>query len=259
MSIAASGHISRPPGQATPADVCHNRPPVHANPQLRMSTAPDSSSSPAKTSRFSLPRRAWWGIAAAFGVGLLLFVIVWLDQRSSNQFFRAEDTPTSATGQVFEPLPAPLPGDGDRSASGLSEAAQDIANTPRPLETRPVPAPAPAQPAAPPDQVAQPDRPPPRPTNPLASGDAPQPISRPAPKYPSEALRNNETGTVVVKVNVGIDGTPTDVGIARSSRSRALDRAAIQAVRAWTFKPAQRDGQAVAGTIEVPIEFKLDR
>jgi len=28
-------------------------------------------------------------------------------------------------------------------------------------------------------------------------------------------------------------------------------------VRKWRFRPAQRDGQAVAGTIIVPVEFKL--
>jgi len=58
-------------------------------------------------------------------------------------------------------------------------------------------------------------------------------------------------------VEVGLDGEPTSVSIASSSQSRDLDRAAMDAVRKWRFRPAQRDGQAVAGTIIVPVEFKL--
>ena len=41
------------------------------------------------------------------------------------------------------------------------------------------------------------------------------------------------------------------------SGSRDLDRAAVNAVRQWRFQPAQRDGQAVAGAVTVPIDFKM--
>jgi protein TonB len=41
--------------------------------------------------------------------------------------------------------------------------------------------------------------------------------------------------------------------------SRSLDRAASDAVRRWRFRPAVREGQAVAGTIQVPITFNLER
>jgi protein TonB len=70
-------------------------------------------------------------------------------------------------------------------------------------------------------------------------------------------MRRNETGMVRVQVEVGVDGTPLSVSIAASSQSRDLDRAALDAVRKWRFRPAQRDGQAVAGTVVVPIEFRL--
>jgi len=50
---------------------------------------------------------------------------------------------------------------------------------------------------------------------------------------------------------------PINVTVAASSQSRDLDRAALDAVRRWRFRPAQRDGQPVAGTVVVPIEFKL--
>ena len=85
----------------------------------------------------------------------------------------------------------------------------------------------------------------------------PTPISSPAPRYPQRALRRRETGTVRVQVEVGPDGVPTDVSVSESSNSRELDRAALDAVRKWRFSPAVRDGQAVAGSVVVPIEFRL--
>ena len=217
----------------------------------RMSTLQPSAP---RGSRFGLSRRAWWVVAAGFGVGFLLFLLLWLDQRNDSNFYRAEGKVDSADGQVFEPLPAPMAG-GDGSASGLSEAAEEALRNPPP----PPPAPAPRRVETPvPRPVA--DAPPqnPRPSATLAPGSVPVPISKPAPDYPVDAQRNNETGTVVVRIEVGADGTPTDVTLARRSGSRSLDRAAIKAARRWRFRPAQRDGQAVAGAVEVPMAFSLE-
>ncbi len=205
-------------------------------------------------SRFGLSRRAWWVVAGGFGVGLLLFVLLWLDMRDNGNFYRAEDKPDSADGQVFEPLPAPIAG-GDRSASGLSEAAAEAIRNPPPpppvLMPQPVEAPIP-RPIA---DATQQDN---RPDAALAPGSVPVPISKPAMKYPADALRNNETGKVVVRIEVGADGEPTAVSIVTRSGSRSLDRAAVQAAKRWRFRPAQQNGRAVAAAVEVPIVFSLD-
>lgn len=84
---------------------------------------------------------------------------------------------------------------------------------------------------------------------PLAAGN-------PEPRYPSGALRRGEGGTVVLRVNVGADGKPEEVEVARHSGSRELDRAALVAVRDWRFRPATRDGREVASVVEQPVEFK---
>jgi protein TonB len=84
----------------------------------------------------------------------------------------------------------------------------------------------------------------------------PQPISTPSPKYPAQALRNGERGTVMVSVEIGADGVPTDVGVAKSSGSRHLDRAAVDAVRRWRFRPAMADGRPTTGRVQVPISFE---
>ncbi|TXH70523.1 MAG: TonB family protein [Lysobacteraceae bacterium] len=215
----------------------------------------------AQGTRWGLSRRAWRIIVGGFALGLLLglgaFLLMWLDQRNDKEFYRAEGKPDQVDGQIFEPLPAPLPGESaSRGASGMSEAAEAAANRPRPIEQRPSPsvAPSPGNPVA---ATTAPTQSRPEPT--LAPGSQPVAISRPAPKYPSDALRRGESGKVVVRVDVGADGVPTEVSLVERSRSRSLDRAALQAARQWRFRPAQRGGQAIAGTVEIPIEFTLQR
>lgn len=135
----------------------------------------------------------------------------------------------------------------------------------RPVETLPPPAP-PAAVTNPTASTEAPARsgtarraerkPSPAPT--VADRD-PQPLARIQPEYPAQAFRAHEEGTVVVRVDVDARGKPTNADIARRSGSRELDRAAVDAVRRWQFKPALKDGKAIASTVEVPVEFKLDR
>lgn len=85
-----------------------------------------------------------------------------------------------------------------------------------------------------------------------------RPVSQPAPEYPASAVRNREEGTVMLVVDVGADGRPTDVRVEQRSRSGDLDRAAIEAVRGWSFEPAIRNGKAEASSVRVPVDFRLD-
>ena len=194
-------------------------------------------------------RRALLVAGIAFAIGLLLFGLLWLDQRDNNDFYRADGVPRSAEGQQFEPLPAPLPaGEGRDNASGMGDAGEVAVDGPPRSVDAPV---APVAPASPP--------PPPAPPAAIADSAVPQPLSSPAPRYPREAQRRGETGTVLLRVHVGPDGTPYSVDLVQGSGSRALDRAASDAVRRWRFRPAIRNGQAVAGTVQVPITFNLQR
>ncbi|MBJ6980500.1 energy transducer TonB [Luteimonas sp. MC1572] len=101
-------------------------------------------------------------------------------------------------------------------------------------------------PAAKPPSTRQPDR-------------EATPITRVEPTYPATAYRAREEGTVLVTANVDASGVPLSVDVARRSGSRALDQAAVAAVRQWRFEPAMRGGKAVASTVEVPVSFRLDR
>jgi periplasmic protein TonB len=240
--------------ETRPREPCHN-PASSVSAIARMSTVPPKPPQQPSGPRFGLSRRAWWVVAGGFGAGVLLFLMLWLDMRNDGDFYRAENKTDGADGQVFEPLPAPM-ADGDRSASGMSEAAEEAMRNPPPtpppvVAPRPVETPA-QRPVA--DNAAQTNRP----ASGLAPGSVPVPVSKPAMKYPADALRNGETGKVVVRIEVGADGEPTAVSIVSRSGSRSLDRAAVQAAKRWRFRPAQQNGRAVAAAVEVPIAFTLE-
>lgn len=82
-------------------------------------------------------------------------------------------------------------------------------------------------------------------------------LRNPPPEYPLSARRLGQEGWVVLRVKVDPSGAPAEVHLARSSGVISLDRAALEAVRRWTFVPARRGEEAVAAWVEVPIRFQL--
>lgn len=78
------------------------------------------------------------------------------------------------------------------------------------------------------------------------------------PRYPADAIARQQSGDVVLRVQVGSDGLPKDVEVESSSGVESLDAAAREAVRGWTFNPRQRDGQAIEQWVLVPISFRAD-
>ena len=80
----------------------------------------------------------------------------------------------------------------------------------------------------------------------------------PPPRYPRQALRNGDTGTVLLRVLVDEQGWPRDVAVETSSGHRELDRAATQQVLSkWRFHPATHQGRPIRAYALVPIGFSL--
>ncbi|MGN6111839.1 MAG: energy transducer TonB [Luteimonas sp.] len=77
------------------------------------------------------------------------------------------------------------------------------------------------------------------------------------PAYPVAAARRGAEGTVMLQIAIDANGVPTDIGYAQRSGDADLDRAARTAARDWRFRPALRDGRAVATTVNVPVRFIL--
>jgi protein TonB len=85
----------------------------------------------------------------------------------------------------------------------------------------------------------------------------PAPADNPPPRYPAEAHRAGIEGTVVLRVGVRSDGGVEFVEVAQSSGHRALDDAAVEAVRRWRFTPGRIDGRTAPFVLRLPIVFKL--
>ena len=78
------------------------------------------------------------------------------------------------------------------------------------------------------------------------------------PAYPEASRRRGEEGVVRVELFVDPTGRVADVRILESSGFSALDAAAVQAVREWRFRPAQRAGLPVAGSLSTAVHFRLE-
>ena len=77
------------------------------------------------------------------------------------------------------------------------------------------------------------------------------------PNYPSQARRRNQQGVVLVEVRLDERGQQRSLNVLRSSGVESLDRAALEAVAKWRFRPETTGGQAVPSRVQIPIQFAL--
>lgn len=163
-----------------------------------------------------------------------------------------------------EPLPAPRPR--SRAAAHplpAAEPSRRMETPPPPVLALPEPAAA-AEPAFVVPQAPEKRAPAAEPRTEVASV-APTPASfsaaylrNPAPRYPLEARRSGEQGTVTLRVLVTREGHAARVDVEKSSGSARLDAAALEAVKAWRFVPARKGQEAIESSVLVPIVFRLE-
>jgi TonB family protein len=74
------------------------------------------------------------------------------------------------------------------------------------------------------------------------------------PAYPSQLMRENIAGTVILYAVIHADGTVGDVRVLRSVDDR-LDRFAAEAISRWKFEPATKNGTPVdvEATFQIPF------
>lgn len=80
----------------------------------------------------------------------------------------------------------------------------------------------------------------------------------PRPTYPARAERLGQSGFVVCRITVGVDGRVVAVEMEASSGYEILDRAALDAVTRWEFAPGTRDGEPVEMDVRKRLWFRLD-
>jgi len=77
------------------------------------------------------------------------------------------------------------------------------------------------------------------------------------PSYPAQARRRNQQGRVMLEVRLDARGEQLGLSLLRSSGIDSLDRAALEAVSGWRFRPQTAGGRAVPSRVQIPIEFAL--
>jgi protein TonB len=99
--------------------------------------------------------------------------------------------------------------------------------------------------------------------------DPPKPIFRRAtrdpryasdfqPSYPSNLIVREIEGSATIRVLVGTDGRVREAVVVSASHPDFGKAAMRQALKAWRFKPATRDGQPVEDWQTVPVTFVLN-
>lgn len=139
---------------------------------------------------------------------------------------------------------------------------------PKPVEKH---KPQPANPQVPSPQNAITPTAPPTPQATPTPTQAPQPqelpvqapridashLKNPAPQYPSLSRRLREQGKVLLELLILANGSVGEVRVKTSSGYERLDKAALDAVKAWRYLPAKRGGLAIPYRYLQPIEFSL--
>lgn len=159
-------------------------------------------------------------------------------------------------------LAAPISGRVDRSPAPVPSVAQSAAQgemqaQDREDPTSPPPASTIAEVSAGPAAAAASGRAAAVAPQPAPAAGTPAYLDAPEPEYPRSAREDDQEGLVVLRVLVSRQGLPAEIGIARSSGFRALDAAAVAAVKRWTFSPARLDDRDIDSWMDVPIRFRL--
>lgn len=87
--------------------------------------------------------------------------------------------------------------------------------------------------------------------------EPPVPVRTVAPQFPTEMRSQRVSGVVTVSIQIDEQGNVTDSMVEKSSHP-AFDPAAVAAVRKWKFKPAKKDGAAVAVRVSIPVKFVFE-
>jgi TonB family protein len=79
------------------------------------------------------------------------------------------------------------------------------------------------------------------------------------PQYPDSALNDHISGSVTVQYVVDKRGRTQDVRVIRSSPRGVFDRATVDAIEGWRYRPAKYNGQPVEVPVRILIRFELPK
>ena len=86
------------------------------------------------------------------------------------------------------------------------------------------------------------------------------PVLRIEPKYPVEAARDNQEGSVTLQFDITKNGSTDNIQVIESFPQQTFDKVSVTALKQWTYKPRIQGGQAQRQTgITVQLDFRMDK
>ncbi|MEM9081502.1 MAG: TonB family protein [Verrucomicrobiota bacterium] len=85
----------------------------------------------------------------------------------------------------------------------------------------------------------------------------PRPTTKIPPRYPKDLLKKKIEGRVIVLVTVDERGVVANATVKETSGFRAMDKAAVNAVKRWKFKPGIKGGRKAMMTARIPFNFRV--
>jgi protein TonB len=85
----------------------------------------------------------------------------------------------------------------------------------------------------------------------------PTPVKTPPPEFPSSMKQKGVSGLVALRVDIDETGAVTGCVVSKSSNAE-FEQPAINAVKNWKFKPAQKAGAPVKISLILPIKFSIE-
>jgi TonB family protein len=76
------------------------------------------------------------------------------------------------------------------------------------------------------------------------------------PEYSEEARKARVEGVVRLRIDIGLDGVPTNIQVI-SGVGLGLDERAVEAIRQWRFEPAEAGGRPVVAPALIEVGFRL--
>ncbi len=90
---------------------------------------------------------------------------------------------------------------------------------------------------------------------PASRSNMPVLIHKEQPDYTAEARAAKIQGVVIIRIEIGPDGTPRVLKVVQSL-DPGLDQKAIEAVSKWRFRPATRNGTPISLEVTVEVNFR---
>lgn len=156
--------------------------------------------------------------------------------------------PPPAAPKRIAPAPAPV-----IAAAPTPTAAPATFVAPPP---EPVPPPVNIAPAPPAPPAAVPAPPAPAAPRQIAPS-AVRYVKLPELNFPALSKRARESGTVVLRITVDVEGRLRGATVHRSSGFERLDQAALSDIRSARFAPYMEDGKAVEWQTLAPLAYEL--